>query len=722
MLNGYVFASVVFALTFIGFGSFVLLRNSKSSLNRYFFVYSASFAIWLVANYLAADLRVPEEIALIANKVVFVCGGAIVFSLLLFVANLTNKKRTKLFSLVSYISLLAVVFSPTPLIVAGIFPDDGIYALKFGPLAFLYFLILPVAVAYSIYILVKARKNSTETKRSQIDVILYSFSAGLFAILLTNAFLPFVFNFYGLTQIGSFFSAFLIVGLGYAVIRHKLFDLRLIVARSVAYATSLGLVVGGYVFISVNLADLLGRSLGVIANAGIIVVAIIAYPYVKSYFDRITNKIFYRDAYDPQELLDELNQSLVSNIELNVLLRHTTSVIEKYLKSTYARVVLFNPDTEKARVTGDLSDISITEQDLKYIRSMLPKVGEKTVMTDELENRFDRLKMLLVKNDISTISRLRGGSESKDEAIAYLIMGPKKSGNIYNSTDIKILDIVTDELVIAIQNSLRFEEIQGFAATLQQEVNQATAKLKRTNEKLKSLDETKDEFISMASHQLRTPLTSVKGYMSMVLEGDAGELNKQQRELLNQAFVSSQRMVYLIADLLNVSRLKTGKFVIEANPTNLAEVIESEIAQLTEVAKSKKLTISYKKPTNFPTLMLDETKIRQVIMNFADNAIYYTPSGGKIDIELKYDKNNIYYLVKDNGLGVPKSEQKHLFTKFYRAKNARKARPDGTGLGLFMAKKVVSAQGGDIVFESKEGKGSTFGFTFQIKKLLPAKN
>jgi signal transduction histidine kinase len=304
-----------------------------------------------------------------------------------------------------------------------------------------------------------------------------------------------------------------------------------------------------------------------------------------------------------------------------------------------------------------------------------------------------------------------------DDEVGYLALGPKKSGNIYTGQDIKIIKILTNELVIAIQNALRYEEIENFTVTLQQKVNYATRQLQKTNEKLKALDETKDDFISMASHQLRTPLTSVKGYLSMVLEEDAGKLTKMQRDMLSQAFISSQRMVYLIADLLNVSRLKTGKFVIEQAPVNLADVVHEELMQLEETAAARQLTLEYNKPKEFPQLMLDETKIRQVIMNFADNAIYYTPTGGHIKIELIDKPTSVELRVEDNGIGVPRSEQPHLFTKFYRAGNARKARPDGTGLGLFMAKKVVIAQGGSIIFDSKEGKGSTFGFTFAKSKL-----
>ncbi|MGZ6005038.1 MAG: GAF domain-containing sensor histidine kinase [Candidatus Saccharimonadales bacterium] len=270
----------------------------------------------------------------------------------------------------------------------------------------------------------------------------------------------------------------------------------------------------------------------------------------------------------------------------------------------------------------------------------------------------------------------------------------------------QMLKRISEAVGVALDNRLLYEENQRVVKQLQ-----------TTNAKLRALDETKDEFISMASHQLRTPLTTVKGYVSMVLEGDAGKISEPQRKLLDQSFLSAQRMVYLIADLLNVSRLRTGKFVIDAVPTNLADVVEGEIQQLIETAKARNLELTYDKPKTFPTLMLDETKIRQVIMNFADNAIYYTPSGGHIKVGLAETPDSIEFTVVDDGIGVPKAVQHHLFTKFYRADNAKEARPDGTGLGLFMAQKVIVAQGGAIVFRSEEGKGSTFGFSFSKARL-----
>jgi signal transduction histidine kinase len=169
--------------------------------------------------------------------------------------------------------------------------------------------------------------------------------------------------------------------------------------------------------------------------------------------------------------------------------------------------------------------------------------------------------------------------------------------------------------------------------------------------------------------------------------------------------------------LLNVSRLQSGKFVLDNKPTDLAKMVQSEVTQLQDTAAHHNLKLTLNKPEKFPMLNIDDMKIRQVVMNFLDNAIYYTPAGGSIDVALTQTDNTISYTVTDTGLGVPKAEQHHLFAKFYRAGNARKMRPDGTGLGLFMAKKVIAAQGGAIIFSSTEGKGSTFGFSFPRNKV-----
>lgn len=254
-------------------------------------------------------------------------------------------------------------------------------------------------------------------------------------------------------------------------------------------------------------------------------------------------------------------------------------------------------------------------------------------------------------------------------------------------------------------------------ARLTQRIQEATAELTKANDELKRVDATKDEFVSMASHQLRTPLTSIKGYISMVLEGDAGEINADQRKLLNEAFTSSERMVRLIGDFLNVSRLQNGKFMIDRTAIDLPAVVAQEIATVQEIATGKGIGIAFHQPSRYPRLYLDEEKIRQVIMNFLDNAVYYSPESKVVSVRLYTSEGFAVFEVVDRGMGVPKAAQRHLFTKFFRADNALKQRPDGTGVGLYLAKKVIDGHGGKVFFESAEHQGSTFGFRLPIKKL-----
>jgi signal transduction histidine kinase len=229
-------------------------------------------------------------------------------------------------------------------------------------------------------------------------------------------------------------------------------------------------------------------------------------------------------------------------------------------------------------------------------------------------------------------------------------------------------------------------------------------------------DKTKSDFLSIASHQLRTPLTSIRGYSSMLLEGDFDPLTKSQEGAVSEIHTGSERMAYLIDDLLNVSRLQSGRFVINKTRCNLSEMVYSEIEQASIVADSHKITVKFndKNWSALPEVDIDRGKIGEVLSNIIDNAIFYSQPDSAIEISLTQEGKFIEFRVKDSGIGVPKDEQGDLFTKFYRASNARTKRPDGTGIGLFLAKKIINSHDGKIIFESREGKGSVFGFRLPI--------
>ena len=186
---------------------------------------------------------------------------------------------------------------------------------------------------------------------------------------------------------------------------------------------------------------------------------------------------------------------------------------------------------------------------------------------------------------------------ARRKLVGVLVVGYHKSAAKLDINDTVLVDRISESIGLAIDNKLLFEENQS-----------VLRQLRDSNNRLRELDEAKDDFISMASHQLRTPLTSIKGYISMIKEGDAGKVTPQQKQMLEQAFFSSQRMVYLIADLLNVSRIRTGKFIIETAPANLTKIVGEEIEQLSEIAKSRGLKLVYQKPkTKVPDLPLRQT-------------------------------------------------------------------------------------------------------------------
>jgi len=720
---------LITAILNIVLGLAVYIKNPRSVTNKFFLLLTAAIVIWSATNYISVHPVLFSQITWV-RLVLFwatLLGLSIFLTLLAFPAPKLTDHAHKRVKWATIAAAFVMILTLTPFVFNHLALTNGKAEPVVAPGIGLFLIYTLTILSSSFYILIRKYRHSTGKTKNQLRLIIYGIAGTFSLIVLTNFLLVITLNITSLIPLGPAFTLIFSGSFAYAIIKHRLFDIRAAVARSMAYLLSLGTIVFIYSIIVFGVAETLLRSSSVptFQRGFYIAFAVLTsfiYQPVKKFFDKLTNRIFFQDAYDPQLFIDQLNRTLVNDIELEPILRKTCGILEDNIKPEFSVFGIHKTRYTPSRNIGPrgLYEIGL---DANALQRAMQHIHHHIILADELAEdvHHQELYRLLQTNNVALVVRLTATVQRNTETLGYLMLGPKKSGNAYTDQDVKMLSIVANELVIALENALHFEEIEKFNVTLQEKIQAATLQLRQTNDKLKALDETKDEFISMASHQLRTPLTSVKGYLSMVLEGDAGKITANQRKLLDQAFISSQRMVYLIADLLNVSRLRTGKFVIESVPTNLADAVQGEVEQLIETAKGRGLELTYDKPKEFPMLMLDETKLRQVIMNFTDNAIYYTPSGGHIKVELKDLDESVEFTVTDDGIGVPKHEQHNLFNKFYRAGNARKARPDGTGLGLFMAKKVIVAQGGNLIFKSLEGKGSTFGFAFAKSKLLPPK-
>ncbi len=224
----------------------------------------------------------------------------------------------------------------------------------------------------------------------------------------------------------------------------------------------------------------------------------------------------------------------------------------------------------------------------------------------------------------------------------------------------------------------------------------------------KEIDNMRSEFVSLASHQLRTPLSAIKWFLEIVLNEEVGKLKPKQKELLEKTYESSERMVELVNALLNISRIESGRISVNPEPTDVVEITQSAIDQITPLVKLKKHKVTFSYDKKIPEINLDKRLVGESISNLISNAVKYTPEKGKIDINVDKKKTTVEISVKDNGYGIPKKEQYRVFEKFYRSDKAITSETEGTGLGLFIVKSVIESSGGRVWFDSAEGKGSTF--------------
>jgi signal transduction histidine kinase len=233
----------------------------------------------------------------------------------------------------------------------------------------------------------------------------------------------------------------------------------------------------------------------------------------------------------------------------------------------------------------------------------------------------------------------------------------------------------------------------------------------------KKVSDPRSDFANLASHQLRTPLSGTKWMLELLENSDKGNLSAKQKEYIEKIYASNERMIALVNDLLEVSRIEQGGMKLYLQPTDLGHIIRSLVKEKAKEVKKKKLQISLTvEEEPFPPVSSELNKIRQALNNIISNAITYTPAGGKIEIDLKVQDGEALGRVTDTGFGIPVEQQKQIFSKFFRGSNILSVETSGTGLGLYISKSFIEASGGKLWFKSEEGKGTSFYFTLPLAK------
>ncbi len=287
--------------------------------------------------------------------------------------------------------------------------------------------------------------------------------------------------------------------------------------------------------------------------------------------------------------------------------------------------------------------------------------------------------------------------EREDKVIGLLVLESLEAA-VYAEEAIRFLVRLADHAAVAVANAQLYAEVQ------------------RANE-------TKSEFVSFVAHELKTPMTAIRGYTDLLAKGAVGPVNENQAQFLKVIRANVERMNRLVSDLSDISRIEAGKLALEFRKVDFREVVDEVVSSLQQQVEAKQQTLEVHMPDNLPPVWADQGRMAQVLTNLVSNAHKYTPAGGRIEILVERVPNHwqedgppevVHVAVRDNGLGMSEEDQQKVFQKFFRSENRAAREAPGTGLGLHITKNLVEMHGGTIWFESQLGKGTTFHFTVPI--------
>ncbi|MBI3589208.1 MAG: PAS domain-containing protein [Candidatus Liptonbacteria bacterium] len=414
----------------------------------------------------------------------------------------------------------------------------------------------------------------------------------------------------------------------------------------------------------------------------------------------------------------------IDEVIKNVLSKGVSSHIEELSLVRFFYEMFISPTFDPAQnITGGvivLHDItSIVEEKEKY-RALLMGIGEGVIATNH------EGKVVMVNPSAQDMLGVKD-TELVGKALTACVMMVDEKGNSVPSEQHPIRlalslgeKLTTTTYSFIRKNKTKFPVALTATPVILENKLLGAILVFRDITREKEIDRMKTEFVSLASHQLRTPLTSIGWYVEMLQSGDAGVLNDKQKKFLSEVYTGNKRMVTLVNALLNVSRLELGIFTVEPELTNVVELVQSVIDEQKQQINERRIRFSTAFEKDLPLIQADPKLLRMVVQNILSNAVKYTPEKGTINLGLrlikrgafvdkqKVNEDSIAIVVSDTGLGIPKNQQNQIFTKLFRADNVREKDTDGTGLGLYIVKSIVDHAGGKIWFESEENKGTTF--------------
>lgn len=667
----------------------VIKKNPNSATNRLVAILSIITALWTVFNFLALSPGSEADRLFWVRTVMFVTSsyGTIILLLAETYPNSRMAISKSVLAFIGIVNILSYSLAYTPLMFSSLQnKPDGSFSLMpawgisiFG-LGFMGFMI------WGFVKLFKKLKNSSGLLRIQLRLFLTGLILSFTLLSLTNFVAVVVFQSIQLTYLGPPFTLIFFAFVMYAIIRHRLLDINYLVGRAVSYTLFIAIIIGiesTLLFFTTHyFADKVDETITAILGSLFI---ILGYRQITKLISHFTDRIFFQGRYDQEDLLKALTTIMVREANIRSLTRKLTSTLTEQMRLTMAEFILITDNTfNKDELLQTL-----------FHASSVPLIFEE--LTDE------NLKEIMRQKDITLTIPLR---VQKDK-IGLLVLGPKASGDLYADRDLETLEIFAPQAAIAIQNAQHLDEIESFNKTLEAKVEERTHELKISQSQALKL---KDEFVFIATHDLATPVTAISGFMAMIKERKE-KMSSSLREDLTSIADASARLKVLVNDLLQVARSDSGTITVSVEPLSVKPVLAQIVEELSPQATQHQVDVSLKIPAS-TRIMADPKKFAEIAENLVSNGIKYNKEGGKLSISAEEDARFVTLIFKDTGLGIPKSEQGEVFSKFYRSSKPEVRQKPGTGLGLFVVRMLTQKMRGKIRFESQDGLGTTFYLSF----------
>ncbi len=717
MIEGFfnIFFSL-FSLFFIIILGLIVIRNSRQLVNKLFTLLNLILIIWIFGSLMLLSVNSEAQIIFwdrfIYAGIIF--WAAIQYHFSLAVTHINLKRKITL--IVAYaLSFIFLILSRTDLFIRDVF------YYKFGAHSqaqighHLFIIFFTIYVCLFFYILLKKyHQEKDEIERSKIFYYILGFS--VLDFIGGTAFLPA----YSIPIYPIFLATPLIFSIiiTYSIVYLGLMNIRLIMRRYSVYLLAfISLFVPAY--LALSYCHLFYPQYFFPAFITIYVLSLISFGPLKKRYYRLANQYFFSSLYDTKDLIYKLNNELRASLEIKKIFNSVSTVLTPAFHFKSIAIINFNERQKNWDLLYNhkfpkinLKNKKINNDDILSAFNDNKPITLKTINENKQVNY--KFKKYLNSLGVELIVPIK---INKNALGSLIFFGAKESGDPYHKRDLQILEIIANEIGIVVENALLYQSVKKFNIKLQKEVNKATAKLQVQNKTLIKLDKIKDEFISIVSHQLRTPLTGIRWFTEILTKNKEHNLNSKQLEMLHHISASNISLIKLVNDLLDVSHIETGhKFVITKNNFHLNTLIDEVIKENIYLIKKKKLVID-NKIKNDLYIYADRDKIKQVWQNLIANATKYTNDQKTIKLYSRKDKKNkLIFYIQDEGIGIPKNQQSKLFNKFFRANNASLKHAEGTGLGLHIARELIRAHHGEMSFKSKEGQGSIFFFSLPISE------